>query len=191
VRARAAIATLCCVRLPLVLLVTCVCLFGCTKGPPPRSVLERDIDGYRFRRYQQVLDVELPIPENPAVGHAATYVSSGSPVRVYPVLVTQYTQPSGLVDALRQSLRGMEGYTFEVVEMAGAHVWQVQGGSGDRWWLWVHDAHLVKVGAAEGTDTLPEPLVRAYLAVYPSDLDEDGYGPKHGASSSGTPHATP
>jgi hypothetical protein len=149
----------------------CACLWACRAAPPPRSVLEHDIEEYRFRRYQQLLDIELPVADNPAVAHAATYVRSGETIRIHPVLATRYEHSTGLVDALRQQLRAMDGYSFEPTTIGRQPVWRMRGGGGDAWVLWVSGVHLLKVGAAEGESELPEALVEAYLSVYPSDID--------------------
>lgn len=168
--ARAGLVTLRDVRLCLSLLI-CACLGACRAAPPPRSVLEYDIEDYRFRRYQQLLDIELPVADNPAVAHAATYVRSGEPIRVHPVLATRYERSEGLVDALRQQLRAMDGYSFEPTTFSRQQVWRMRGSSGDAWVLWVSGVHLIKVGAAEGETELPEALVEAYLKAYPSDVE--------------------
>lgn len=148
--------------------------FGCAAKPPARYVIERDLGSYHYRRYQQVLDVELPIPENPAVGHTATYVRGGDPVRVVPVFVTAYERAPSLAESVRQRLRAMDEYTLEVDKVAGEHVWRMRGESGDVWLLWVSGRQLVKVGAPEGEPRVPERVVEAYLELYPSDLDRKG-----------------
>jgi hypothetical protein len=173
------------VRFPLLWAGFSLLLAACGPKHPPRYVLEHDVDGYRYRRYQQVLDVEFPFEGNPAVGHTATYVRGGAQVRVAPVVVTQYEQPAALTDSVRQRLRAMDGYTLDVVKEAGDYVWRMRGGAGDQWLLWVSDRYLVKLGAPEGEgEVVPHELAEAYLDLYPSDLDDKGKA-KPGRSSAG------
>lgn len=173
------------VRAPLVLaaalLVACV---GCTPKRPPRYVIESDVAGYHYRRYQKVLDIELPIPENPAVGHTATYVRGGEPPEVVPVFITAYERAPGLTESVRQRLRAMEAYTLEVRKVAGENIWQMRGESGDVWLLWVSGTQLVKIGAPEGEPRVPPAVAEAYLKHYPSDLNRKGHV-KRNADSAG------
>lgn len=162
----------------------CVSLWACGPKLPPRYVIESDLDGYRYRRYQQVLDVELPIEGNTAVAHTATYVRGGETVHVAPVVLTTYERASGLTETARQRLRTMDGYSLEVIEISGFHVWRMRGAAGDLWVIWVSDRYLAKVGAPDGETEVPEPLVEAYLDLYPSDLDAKGKA-KKGRSSGG------
>ena len=168
---------------------------GCGPKRPPRYVIESDVAGYHYRRYQKVLDIELPIPENPAIGHTATYVRSraepsastvraGEPIQELPVFITAYQRPQGLTESVRQRLREMEQYTLEVRKLAREHVWQMRGESGDVWLLWVSGRQLVKIGAPDGEPQVPPAVVEAYLALYPSDLNRRGHV-KRGADSAG------
>lgn len=160
-----------------------LCL-GCATQPPPRYVIESDLAEYHYRRYQKVLDVELPIAENPAVGHTATYVREGDPPKVVPVFVTTYERAAGLTESIRQQLRSQETYAIDVRKHARENVWQLRGESGDVWLLWVSGRALVKIGAPEGDPRVPPPLVEAYLELYPSDLNRKGRV-KRGAKSAG------
>jgi hypothetical protein len=162
----------------------CLSLWACGPKLPPRYVIEGDVDGYRYRRYQQVLDIELPIEGNAAVAHTATYVRGGESVRVAPVVVTTYDHAAGLTETVRQRLRSMDGYALEVSEVSGDHVWRMRGAAGDLWVLWVSDHYLAKVGAPEGEAEVPPALVEAYLDLYPSDLDDKGKA-KAGRTSAG------
>jgi hypothetical protein len=152
-------------------------------------VLEKDLGSYKFRRYQQVLDVELPIAGNNAVGHTATYVRGGKTIRVAPVFVTVYQKGAGLTESARQSLRAMQGYTFDIAKLSHAYVYRMRGESGDSWLVWVSGPYLVKLGAPEGEKEVPEELLESYLDQYPSDLNDQGKA-KDGAISAG-PAATP
>lgn len=158
--------------------------WGCGHQRPPRYVIEQDVAGYHYRRYQQVADVELPVPENPAVGHTATYVRGGEPVQVLPVFVTSYERAPGLGESVRQQLRAMEEYQLDVKKLGRENVWQLRGESGDVWLLWISGKELVKIGAPQGDPRVPAEVASAYLAVYPSDLNKRGRI-KSGAASAG------
>lgn len=155
---------------PLLLALLCAC------GPklPPRYVVEKDVGSYRYSRYQQVLDVEIPVTGNHAVGHTATYVRGGEQLRVTPAFVSVYEKPRGLTETARQRLRNMPGYTLRTRELEGEHVWEIQGEGGDLWLIWVSGPHLVKLGVPEGKTQVPEDLAEVYLDLYPSDLDAKG-----------------
>lgn len=160
---------------------------GCGPSIPSRFVLERDVDAWSYRRYQRVLDVELAIEGNPAVGHTATYVQRASrtsdDVPFANVFVTVYERPEGLSAEVRRQVRGLASYEAEVRDYGGGRVWYLDAGPGDRWCLWVSGRHVVKVGASEDQDAVPEAIVSAYMGIYGSDLDE------HGRAREGTPSA--
>jgi hypothetical protein len=166
--------------LPLALALFAAC------GPklPPRFVVESDVGEYKFRRYQQVLDIEVVIEGNAAVGHTATYVRGGKTIQVVPVFLTVYERAAGLTESVRQRLRGMAGYTFDITKLEGEHVYRMKGESGDHWVLWVSGPHLLKVGAPEGTSEVPADLLDLYLDKYPSDLDDKGKA-REGSPSAG------
>ena len=145
--------------------------FGCGPQRPPRYVIESDLGGYHYRRYQKVLDIELPLPENPAVGHTATYVRDGDPVEVVPVFITSYQHAAGLTESVRQRLRQLSEYALDVDKLDRENVWRLRGESGDVWLLWVSGRQLVKIGAPDGSPRVPISLAEAYLEFYPSDLD--------------------
>jgi hypothetical protein len=170
-----------------------LCLFACGPKLPPRYVVESDVGDYKFRRYQQVLDVEIGIEGNPAVGHTATYVRGGKTIHVVPVFITVYQRAAGLTETVRQSLRGMSGYDFEITKLSGEYVYRMRAKGADHWVLWVSGPHLIKLGAPEGETEVPEPVLELYLDKYPSDLDENGKAQK-GAASAGAaaePATTP
>lgn len=160
-------------------------LASCSTTLPPRLVLERDVSGWSYRRYQRVLDVELPIEGNPAVGHTATYVQRASrtsrDVPFTNVFVTVYERPAGLAAEVRRQMRALASYDAEVRAYGGGYVWYLDAGPGDRWALWVSGSHVVKVGAGGDLPSVPEDLVNAYMGFYPSDLDP------HGRARPGTP----
>jgi len=163
-------------------------LSGCAATVPPRYVIESDVAGYRYGRYQKVLDVELPVPGNPAVGHTATYVRGGAPVQIVPVFVTAYERAPGLTASVREQLRELDAYTLGVRKIARENLWEMRGESGDVWLLWVSGKQLVKIGAPEGEPRVPPAVAEAYLELYPSDLDRKGHA-KRRAASAGPPGA--
>lgn len=156
-----------------------LCL-GCAPQRPPRYVIESDVAGYHYRRYQKVLDIELPLAGNRAVGHTATYVRPGDPLEIVPVFVTRYERATGLAEDIRQRLRALAGYALEVQTLSREHVWLLRGEGGDVWLLWVSGRHLVKIGAPEGDPRVPAALAEAYLDRYPSDLDRKGRSKQDG-----------
>jgi hypothetical protein len=165
-------------------------LVACGGGLPPRFVLEREIGSWSYRRYQRVLDVEVPVEGNTAVGHTATYVrrngARGGRVPFATVFVSVYDHPQGLAAELRRVARSLGTYEVEMRPIGGGWVWHLDGGAGDRWALWVSQNHIVKVGASEEEDRVPDDLVATYMGMYPSDLDEHGRA-RGGALSAGDP----
>jgi hypothetical protein len=159
-------------------------LVGCGASLPPRFVVERDLGDFRYRRYQQVLDVEFPVEGNEAVGHTASYVrrDRGDEVVFATAFVTVYEQPRSLVAEVRDRLTSLGTYEVEVGELDGESVWWLDGGS-DRWALWVSGQHVIKLGAPRGEE-IPEDIASEYADLYPSDLDENGRA-KEGAASAG------
>jgi len=184
VPSRLGLANLTGVRGRLGFIFVAVLGWGCAAQRPPRYVIESDVAGYHYRRYQKVADIEVPIPENPAVGHTATYVRAGEPVQVLPVFVTSYERGPGLAESVRQRLRSMDEYELGVKKLGRANVWQLRGESGDVWLLWISGKELVKIGAPSGEPQVPVDVASAYLAVYPSDLNRQGRV-KRGADSAG------
>jgi len=158
----------------------------CGVRRPARFVVERDLDGYAYRRYQQVLDVEVPIEGNPAAAHTATYVrrpGDGGGDSTYPpddriavaiAMVTRYARAEAVAAEVKEALDGLSSYEVRVVEREGAWMHALEGAGGDRWLLWVSGRHLVKLRAPDGAPRVPGALVSAYLQPYPSDLDRHG-----------------
>jgi hypothetical protein len=163
------------VKRRIVSLLVALCVAGCGSELPARYVIERDLDGFAYRRYQKTLGVEIAIEGNEAVGHTATYLRRGASdrVAVATAFVTVYSQARALAAEGRERLQALDGYRFSVGEVSGDNVWQLDGGESERWIAWVSGKHLVKLGAPEG-EPLPDAIADAYLALYPSDLDEHG-----------------
>lgn len=147
---------------------------ACGASLPARGVLESDLGEYRFRRYQQVLDVEFSVADNPAVGHTATYIRPGGALSISPAFVTVFERSAGLAPSVRKELRAMQTYQYGVQKVHGEHVWTLDGEGGDRWLLWPSGARIIKLGVPEDGDEVPEDVRKAYLKAYPSDLDERG-----------------
>lgn len=147
-------------------------LVACGPSLPPRFVLERDVDDLSYRRYQHVLDVELPVAGNPAEGHTATYLRRGDEIGIATAFVTVYERAASLTAELRERLDELASYELETVKLEGKWVWRLAGDEAT-WVLWVSGRHVVKLGVPSGHELSPA-LVRAYLRLYPSDLGADG-----------------
>jgi hypothetical protein len=167
-------------------LLACACgalLAACggSPRPPERGVLESNITSWRFRRYQKLLDVEIWVPGNRAVGHTATYVRKDAErenrVRqetIASVFVTRYEQDRGVLRAmleLVQRLKNDSGYDVEVQSPGDVLVISITG-KGESWALWHSAGHVIKIGG-RGLPAVPEELVEAYGERYPSRLTSD------------------
>jgi hypothetical protein len=161
---------------------TLVWASGCGgKAPPPRGVIEADVAGWQFRRFQKVLDVEVWVPENPAVAHTASYVEATASHRlelestdVVSVFVTRFERDEGVEEAvvtLARRLARESGYRVEGVRAARGGAFSV-GGRGEAWILWASGEFVVKVGG-RGRDSVPPEVVDAYARHYPSSLQAD------------------
>ncbi|MEM1418729.1 MAG: hypothetical protein AAGH15_27790, partial [Myxococcota bacterium] len=158
-------------------------VLACGPSLPPRYVVEGDVEGYGFRRYQHVLDVEVPIAGNPAEGHTATYVqrrSDGAQVVLATAFVTVYERPASVAAEVRERLDELGSYTLSTVREHRAYVWRLRGGEVP-WLLWVSGRHLVKLGGPPG-ERVPDAILARYLRLYPSDLDRRGHA-EEGATS--------
>jgi hypothetical protein len=173
-------------RLRAWLRLACVCAVmlaacGGSPRPPARGVLESNVTSWRFRRYQKLLDVEIWVPGNPAVGHTATYVRKDAEragrIRqetIANAFVTRYEQDRGVLRAmleLVQRLKTEAGYEVEVQSPGGVLVISITG-QGESWALWYSRGHVIKIGG-RGLPSLPEELVEAYGERYPSRLQND------------------
>lgn len=180
-------------RRVLAIALTLAALPSCAATIPPRFVLERDVGGWAYRRYQRVLDVEIPVEGRGAVGHTATYVRRATrtsrDVPFANVFVAVYDDAHGLSAEVRRQVRALGSYESAVRAYGGGYVFYLDAGPGDSWALWVSGPHVVKVGAGAELDAVPEDLVNAYMALYPSDLDERGRA-RPGTLSEGEPPAT-
>lgn len=160
-------------------------LEACGPSIPARFVIERDLGELSYRRYQRVLDVELPVEGNAAVGHTATYVrrTDTAGVPYVNAFVTVYDHAPGLTADIRAHLESLASYRSSVVDVEGGRAFALDGGPNDRWWLWVSANRVVKVGGT-ADEALTRRVISAYMGVYPSDLDEHGRA-RDGTASAG------
>jgi hypothetical protein len=163
-------------------------LCACASSLPPRLVIEHDLGEFAYRRYQRSLETEIAIADNPATGHTAAYLKRGAhEVAVVSAYVTDYAHAKALTAEARAALANMPGYTLTPETFDGEHVWLLAAGAEEHWCIWVSGKRLVKLGAPAGSE-FPHAIVSAYLALYPSDLDERGHA-RANAASAGEPSA--
>jgi len=156
----------------LVLLSAC----GGPGKPPVRGVIEGDVDGWGFRRYQQVLDVEVWVKKNKARAHTASYarissekkgrIDSGDVVNAF---VTRYKSDEGVTRALVVFVRRLaqqSGYQVIERKIEGVRLFEIAG-PGEYWLFWAAKGHLVKLGGP-GRTSVPDALIEAYGERYPS-----------------------
>jgi hypothetical protein len=121
------------------------------------------------------LEIEIPVPDNPATGHTAAYLqrTNRTNVAVISAFVTVYAHAKSLAAEARAGLATLAGYTIANGELFGEHVWLMTGGAKEHWCVWVSENRIVKIGAAS-ENAFPEEIIDAYADLYPSDLDEHG-----------------
>lgn len=169
-------------RLMALACASLIALAACGGAPPPqRGVLESNVEAWRFRRYQKLLDVEIWVSDNAAVAHTASYVREQADRTgrieagdVANVFVTRYETNHGVLRALVELVRRLQqeaGYEVEVRSLEDVRVISVTG-QGEAWALWASDGHVVKVGG-RGLDEVPSSLVEAYGERYPSLITTD------------------
>ena len=157
-----------------------MCACGGQLPPPTRRVIESDVGGWHFRRYQRTVDVEVYVQDNPAVAHTASYarVEAEKAGRlnegdVASVFVTEYQRDKGVGGALVRFARRLAqeaGYVVEETELGGQRVLRVIG-HGEAWAFWSSGKYVVKVGG-RGLDKVPGGIVEAYGERYPSRVKE-------------------
>jgi hypothetical protein len=99
-------------------LTCCVAALGCGSSLPQRYVIEHDMQGYAFRRYQNSLDVDVPVEANAAQGHSAAYLHrAGKRVDIVTAFITVYERPQALTAEVRQSLTVLPGYKLQTEEL--------------------------------------------------------------------------
>ena len=151
-------------------------------GAPPipaRGVVEADLAGWKFRRFQgPLLDVEVWVEGNRAEAFSASYITAAAEARgkiadtdLVNVFVTRFARPDGVVRAtvkLARRLASEGGYQVEEGKIGGARALTITG-RGEAWVLWPSDRHVVKVGGRGRTD-VPKAMVEPYAERYPSRL---------------------
>lgn len=149
--------------------------------PPPRGVIEGDVGDWKFRRYQEVLDVEVWVDGNRAQAYTATYargaaekINKLTDQDIATAFVTRYERPDGVLRETVKFVRRLaqeSGYTVEEAKLGGVRVVTITG-HGEAWALWAAAGHVIKIGGHGRTD-VPESLVDSYGARYPSQLTGD------------------
>lgn len=155
-----------------------ICACGGTPPPPKNGILENDLGAWKYRRSQQLLDVEVWVPKNNAVAFTASYVFREAEKRgrvedrdVVNAFVTRYDTDAGVQRALVKFARRLaqeSGYAVEDDKVGGARVILVTG-HGEKWAMWAATKHVVKIGG-QGIDDVPSSLVGDYAKRYPSRL---------------------
>jgi hypothetical protein len=148
-------------------------------GRPPiprRGVVEGDVGGWKFRRFQPVLDVEVWVADNQAEAFTASYVREEAERRgrisdrdVVSVFVTRYQLDRGVLREtvkLARRLAQEAGYSVEEGTVGGVRAVTIIG-HGEAWVMWAAGKHVVKVGG-RGRDDVPSGVVEAYGERYPS-----------------------
>ncbi len=161
-------------------LVTAITVLGCGGHPPipTRGVVEADLGSWKFRRFQEVLDVEVWVEGNKAEAYSASYITADAEKRghiddkdLVNVFVTRYAAPDGVVRAtvkLARRLAQDGGYQVEEDKIAGARTLTITG-RGEAWVMWPSNQHVVKVGG-RGRSDVPKSMVANYVDRYPSQL---------------------
>ena len=158
---------------------------ACSSSLPARFVLEQDLGGYHYRRYQETLEAELPVAGNRAHGHTALYLQrSARGVAAISAFVTVYERPARLTETLRAALGELPGYELQTESIGGQYAWTLASSSEPSFWLWTSGRYLVKLGAS-ARQRVPDAIVEAYAALYPSDLDSFGHA-REGATNGGS-----
>jgi hypothetical protein len=145
---------------------------------PKRYVVEGDLTGWRHRRTQQVLDVEVWVDNNKADAFTASYIPDAAYKRgkvdekdVVNVFVTHYERPDGVLREtvkLARRLASEDGYKVDEDKIGGARALVING-HGESWVMWPSDKYVVKVGG-RNRDDVPKAVVASYADRYPSQL---------------------
>jgi hypothetical protein len=163
------------------LLLCFVVVAAACGGRPPipkRYVVESDVGAWKFRRIQEVLDVEVWVDNNKAEAFTASYITADAEKRgkvdekdVVSVFVTHYEKPDGVLREtvkLARRLAAEQGYKVDEDKIGGARALTISG-RGEAWVMWASDKYVVKVGG-RGREDVPKALVASYAKTYPSQL---------------------
>jgi len=163
-----------------VLVATSAAELGCGghPPPPPRGVVEADLGGWHFRRFQPVLDVEVWVADNKAEAFTASYVTDEAEKRgriddkdLVNVFVTRYEKPDGVLRETVKLVRRLaqeQGYQVDEGKIGGIRTLSITG-HGEAWVMWPSQRYVVKVGG-RGRDDVPAAMVASYADRYPSAL---------------------
>jgi hypothetical protein len=164
-------------------MVLLVALSGCggRPPPPPRGVLESDVGDWKFRRYQEVLDVEVWVDGNRGVAYTATYARGEAEklnrltdADIATAFVTRYERDEGVLRETVKFVRRLAqeaGYQVEEKKVGGVRVVVITG-HGEAWAMWAAPRHVVKIGG-HGRADVPGNLVSTYGERYPSKLGDN------------------
>jgi hypothetical protein len=160
-------------------LVACVVILVACGGRPPipkRGVVEGDLGGWKFRRFQPVLDIEVWVKDNKAQAFTASYVADKAEKLghvedkdVVSVFVTRYEKDAGVLRETVKWVRRLaseSGYQVDEGKIGGARALTVHG-HGETWVVWAAKKHVVKVGG-RGREDVPASMVEQYADRYPS-----------------------
>jgi hypothetical protein len=141
-------------------------------------VVESDVGDWKFRRYQEVLDVEVWVDGNRGVAYTATYargaaekVNRLTDEDIATAFVTRYDRADGVLRETVKFIRRLAqeaGYQVEETKLGGVRVVVITG-HGEAWAMWAAPRHVVKIGG-HGREKVPEGLVATYGERYPSQL---------------------
>ena len=154
---------------------------GCGGRPPvpKRLVVERDLEGWKYRRFQgPLLDVEVWVEGNKGEAYSASYITTAADSRgtiadkdLVNVTVTRYGRPDGVARETVKLVRRLaqeKGYQVEEVKIEGVRALSIVG-PGEAWVMWPSARHVVKIGG-QGRTSVPSSLVEDYGERYPSKL---------------------
>ncbi len=168
-------------RLRWVILVAVLWGCGGRPPPPPRGVIEKDVGAWRFRRYQEVLDVEVWVDGNRGVAYAATYANDAAEKvnrltddDIATAMVTRYEKPEGVLRETVKFVRRLaqeKGYQVEEKKLGGVRCVVIKRDD-EAWAMWAAPNHVVKIGGYGRVD-VPSTLVESYGDRYPSQLAGD------------------
>jgi len=144
-------------------------------------VLEVDVANWRFRRYQEVLDVEVWIEGNRGVAYTATYARDAAEKAnrlgdedIATAFVTRFDRDEGVLRETVKFVRRLAqeaGYVVEETKVAGVRCVTITGRD-EAWALWSAPRHVVKIGG-HGRTSVPSALVESYGDRYPSTLTDN------------------
>jgi hypothetical protein len=165
----------------IVLLCALVTVAACGGKPPipKRGVVEGDVAGWKFRRFQgPLLDIEVWVDGNKGEAFTASYITQAAEKTgrvedkdIVNVFVTRYEREDGVVREtvkLARRLAAEKGYKVDEGKIGGARALSITG-DGEAWVMWPAQKHVVKVGG-RGRDNVPSSVVESYAERYPSKL---------------------